>query len=124
MKICKLLLTTLLIVLSALTASAQTITTETVTEALRNGECTTIVSCLCNAPHVSIGESHFSDKVSITKALTALFATEKPSALKVMHTGRQDNNTFCIATMTLNDQKYRIYILLKNNKLHELRIEQ
>lgn len=123
MKNLKLLFPFLLLLLSNI-IFAQTINTESVTDAISRGDSKTLVSYLCNSPYVSIVGNTISDKTEIIKALNNLFYTEKPESVKIIHTGQKDDSVFCIAFMTIDKKEYRIYLLLKNNKLHELRIEQ
>lgn len=62
-------------------------------------------------------------KTKAAKALTDLFHNKQINSYKVLHSGENGNSTFIVASFTLDETNYRINLLLKDNKIAELRID-
>ncbi|MGM9805313.1 MAG: DUF4783 domain-containing protein [Candidatus Aphodosoma sp.] len=60
---------------------------------------------------------------AVSKELFGLFSGKRITDYKVLHLGENDNSTFIVASFALSGTQYRINILLKENRIAELRID-
>lgn len=57
------------------------------------------------------------------RILAHFFKENPPISFKIVHQGKQENSEFVIGTLKTQSKEYRIYFLLKNDTIQQLRIE-
>lgn len=56
--------------------------------------------------------------------LADFFKKNQPIAFNVSHQGEREHQQFVIGTLTTKQGNYRVYFLVKNNLIQQLRIEE
>lgn len=85
---------------------------------------TTLEQLMEDNTEASILGNQYSSRQSVADAINKLFANKKLKDYRLLHSGENNNSTFMVITVTADEIKYRMNLLLKNNKISEIRIEQ
>jgi hypothetical protein len=116
----KLLLTTLLITLIAVTDS--------VTSAFKAGDASKLSVHFSNSIDLTVDEVEgVYSKAQAEQIVKKFFDTKRVSGYIQKHDGKKDATTFVVGELVTKAGKYRTYYLLKkegsSDKIHQLRIE-
>jgi hypothetical protein len=88
-----------------------------------NGQHEIIVNRLSDDAEFVIVDSNYEGKEKISDALSDFFKSHKPVKFTVMHKSKKENSRFVIGNMTTSDGDFRIYFLVKDDLIQQLRIE-
>lgn len=120
----KILLITLLLQISNSIYSNNIV--DNIGNGLINKDVSSIIQYLDNNIDYSIDGYNNStgSKQELTNVLKNFISQNKCIKFEIQHNGSKDNSTFTIATLTTSTDNYRVYILIKNNLIQQLRIEK
>ena len=57
-------------------------------------------------------------------AITNFFKKNQPVSFTISHQGEREHQQFVIGNLATKQGNYRVYFLVKNNLIHQLRIEE
>ncbi len=63
-------------------------------------------------------------KSEATKQLKKFFKKNKPNSYNILHKGNKGNSTFVIGNLQTTNGDYRIFYLITDNKIQQIKIEK
>ncbi len=103
-------------------ATAQTV--DNIASGFATGNITIVKKYLNNNVELVIQhEDNIYSKEQLSVVLDDFFKKNSPSRFTIAHQGTRDNAQFVIGNLDTKKGTYRIYILIKHNLIHQLRIE-
>ncbi|MDD4489104.1 MAG: DUF4783 domain-containing protein [Paludibacter sp.] len=124
----KTLISFVMLILSFGIVHAQQDVSESILNALADGDATTLSSYFNDNVELVIGSSNdvFS-KQQATGIISDFFRKNKVTAFLVLHKGTKDTSAFSIGTMKAGNASYRVYVLVRKTStrqlIQQLRIE-
>lgn len=108
------------------TLNAQNNMIQDISSAIQNGDLNPIQNhCENNVTVEILNNNNTLNKTQAIQQLNSWFKNNKPSDYSILHKGNKDNAYYVIGTLTTtNNTSFRIFYLIKNNKIQQLRIKQ
>lgn len=95
-------------------------------EEFKNGDSKSLSSYFNQNVEINItgmADNVFS-KSQAEQIIKVFFNEYKPTGFKLFHKGGKDDYQYFIGVLYSGESKFRIYFLIKNNIIHQLRIEK
>ncbi len=94
-------------------------------KSLTAGDANTLSSFLASTVDVTInGDDDTYDKSKASTRLRAFFENHSPSGFTIKHEGNAPNGSkFIVGNLRTNEGSFRTYIVIRNNKIHEISFE-
>ena len=94
-----------------------------VTESLLHGRAEQLSERMHEEIELTVREKGYSGKEKSGKALTRFLSENAPEDFDVLHTGERENSVFVIGNLGTDKGSFRIYFLVKDNLIYQMRIE-
>jgi len=98
---------------------------EGVKEAFRTGSAKTLVQYMDEKVALTLlNDDDIYSRAEVQKKLSAFFYANKPNSFTLQYEGGKDANQYAIGILKTANGNYRVAILLRSNRISQLRIEK